>query len=76
MNESAVIEDIQEKFGLLPSDSQERLLSLLGSHIDMTCKGTPGRDLLRFAGTIPKEDLILMEQSIERECERVDSSEW
>ena len=71
MNETTLIEDIQRKFELLPADAKQRVLSLLESHTENTCKGTPGRDLLRFSGTIPKDDLVLMEQAIEMECERV-----
>ncbi len=39
-------------------------------------KGTPGKDLLRFAGTIPAEDVDEMMRAIEEMCERVDPDEW
>ncbi|AEG15937.1 hypothetical protein Desku_2403 [Desulfofundulus kuznetsovii DSM 6115] len=39
-------------------------------------EGTPGRDLLRFAGVIPPEEGELMKRAIEDACERVDTNEW
>ena len=76
MNETTLIDDIQKKFGLLPTDAQEKVLVLLGSHIERAPKGSPGKDLLRFSGMIEKEDLDIMERAIEEECERIDSGEW
>ncbi|WP_179197944.1 hypothetical protein [Nostoc sp. T09] len=34
------------------------------------------RPLLRFAGSIPPEDLQLMREAIEQDCEQVDINEW
>ena len=39
-------------------------------------KRYPGKNLLQFAGTISKEDLEIMKQTIEEGCEQVDESEW
>ena len=39
-------------------------------------RGVPGKTLLRFAGTIPADDLDLMERVIEEECEQVDADGW
>jgi hypothetical protein len=39
-------------------------------------RGTPGRELLQFAGTIEPDDLALMKQAIEEGCEKVDANEW
>jgi hypothetical protein len=38
--------------------------------------GVRGKDLLRFAGSIPAEDLDEMEQVIKEDCERIIPSEW
>ena len=38
--------------------------------------GTPGKQLLRFAGTISSEDLQSMSQAIEKDCEQIDLNEW
>jgi hypothetical protein len=39
-------------------------------------KGTPGSQLLRFAGAIPPEDLDEMERAIEEGCEQIDARGW
>jgi hypothetical protein len=39
-------------------------------------KGTPGNDLLRFAGSIDPSDLEAMSQAIAEGCEKVDLNAW
>jgi hypothetical protein len=39
-------------------------------------QGTPGVLLLRFAGSIPPEDLREMANAIEEGCEQVNSDGW
>lgn len=39
-------------------------------------EGTPLKELLKFAGTIPSEDLEQMKQAIAEGCEQVYESEW
>jgi len=36
----------------------------------------PGRDPLRFAGTIDADSAREMEEAIEEGCERIDPEEW
>jgi hypothetical protein len=38
--------------------------------------GQPGKELLHFAGDINLEDLKLMSQAIEQDCEQVNVNEW
>jgi hypothetical protein len=42
----------------------------------ITPVGVPGKELLRFAGTIEADDLRAMAQVIEEGCEQVDLNEW
>ena len=39
-------------------------------------KRYPGEKLLKLVGTISKEDLEIMKQTIEEECNQIDESEW
>ncbi len=39
-------------------------------------KGTSGKELLAFAGSIGKEDLDVMEIAIAEGCEKVDANGW
>ena len=72
MINSTLKKEILEKLDLLAVEEQRRVF-------DFTCAltrnkpvGTPGRDLLRFAGTIEKTDLKSMRCAITDKCERVD----
>jgi hypothetical protein len=42
----------------------------------LRAQGTPGAEVLTFAGTIDREDLAVIQQTIEEGCERVDPDEW
>lgn len=35
-----------------------------------------GKELLKMVGTIPKDDLILMEEAINNGCEKIDTNDW
>ena len=50
---------------------QRRVLEFAHALATSEPKGVPGASLLRFAGTISKEDLDLMEKAIEEDCEKV-----
>lgn len=39
-------------------------------------QGIPGRELLRFAGTIEADDLELMQKAIDEDFGKVDLNEW
>lgn len=39
-------------------------------------QGTRGQQLLIFAGSIPADDLLTMQQAIDADCETVDAHEW
>lgn len=38
--------------------------------------GRPGKELLNFAGGITPDDLSLMNQTIEQDCEQVNDNDW
>jgi hypothetical protein len=50
-------------------------LATFATKVD-TPEGRPGQALTRFAGLIPSSDLILMQEVIENDCERIDIDEW
>lgn len=39
-------------------------------------RGVPAESLLRFAGSIPLDDLEKMSRVIEEDCERINPDEW
>lgn len=63
----------------LPGDDQARVLEYARALADKTkpvLRGTPGKDLLRLAGTISEEDARRMMEAIEEGCEQIDASKW
>ena len=70
----AVREQILAQLAGLSEDQQRRVLEFARSLVSPD--GIAGRDLLRFAGAIEKEDLQTMSQAIEEGCEKIDPDEW
>ncbi len=76
MIRSSLKKEILEKLDLLPIEEQRRVFNFTRALTERKTVGIPGRDLLRFAGTIEKTELESMKRAIEDGCERVDLNEW
>ncbi|NJM72296.1 MAG: hypothetical protein HC862_20150 [Scytonema sp. RU_4_4] len=75
----SIQDKIIEKLQLLPEATLNQVLDYVESLAQGTTKellGVPGKQLLRFAGTIPSQELELMTQAIEADCGKVDIDEW
>ena len=72
----SIIEEVVEQLRAMPQDLQSQVLEFARTLAKTDIQGTPGRELLRFAGSIPPEDIQLMRQAIEEGCEQVDINEW
>jgi hypothetical protein len=68
----AILEQVQ---GLAPKE-QQLVLEFARALAVSRPRGVAGKDLLRFAGIIPKEDLKAMSAAIEEGCEQVNANEW
>ena len=60
----------------LPLGQQRQVLDFPRALATARARGVPGQKLLRFAGTIEPEDLSLISQAIDEDCERVNAHEW
>ena len=68
--------DIQEELGRLPFEQKRQVLEFV-RHLSKTrIHGVPGKNLLRFAGSIEHKELMNMYQAIKDTCEKVDFNEW
>lgn len=75
--QSSLLDQIIEQLQIMPHPLQRQVLKFVnGLSKVIVIKGTPGTDLLQFAGTIPRGDLALMQDAIAQDCERVDLDEW
>jgi hypothetical protein len=73
---STPLEDsLYNEFSQLTPDQQFEALQFVRA-LNGTPRGTPGSELMEFVGTIPHEDLELMKQAIEEDCEQVDPYGW
>ena len=73
---TTIIDKVVEQLRELPDELQWRVLEFTRALAVSTPSGTPGRELLRFVGTIPKESAEMIRQAIEEDCERIDADEW
>ena len=65
-----------EQLETLPENLQRQVLVFMQGLQSVVGQGVPGNQLLKFAGSIPVDDLELMRQAIEDGCEWVDANEW
>ena len=73
---SIIIDQLIEQLKALPYDQQRRVLEFARALVLSTPRGVAGADLLRFAGTIPQEDVRRIQEAIEQGCEHVNKDEW
>lgn len=76
MSHTAINQKIIRQLNNLPVELQIKALEFLNALAASKPQGGAGKDLLRFAGSIPSKELIKMKQAIEDGCERVDIDEW
>lgn len=68
--------EIFESLEPLDPAQQRRVLEFAKSLKQSTVQGTPGKDLLRFAGTLDDGDADEMLRAIQDGCEKVDPHGW
>jgi len=76
MINTTVEKQLKEQLGYLPDEQQHQVLAFARTLVKSKGHGVPGKNLLRFAGTIDSEDLIAIEKTIREECEKVNLDEW
>ena len=74
--DTPILDKLIEQLKIMPQDLQWRVLEFARTISGSTIQGVPGRQLLRFAGSIPPDDVQLMRQAIEQDCEQVDLDDW
>ena len=76
MEKSTTIQEIVERLDKLTLMQQKQILNSVLSFLGEPIRGTPGKELLKFAGLFPPEDLEQIKQAIEEDCGQIDESEW
>lgn len=67
----SILQDLEQ----LPAEKQRRAQDLVHGLLG-TPPGTPGKELLRFAGLVDEESAQEMLEAIEEGCERIDPHGW
>jgi hypothetical protein len=67
---------IFDSISRLNAFQQKKLIHFIDSLLQTAKKKSDKNPLLKFAGSISKSDLILMERAIEDGCENIDVNEW
>ena len=70
MTASQIKQKLLERMNQL-SEAQQRKVLEYAETLSSTPRGTPGKDLLQFFGTIEPEDCRRMEEAIEAGCRQV-----
>jgi len=76
MIDTAIRTQLLNEVAQLPPALQQRVVEYARSLAQARLRGTPGAELLRFAGTLDPEDARIMMEAIEEGCEQVDPDEW
>jgi hypothetical protein len=76
MTYSVITQQVIRQLDQLPFELQRKVLDFAQALALSLPKGTPGKQLLRFAGIMERGDIQAMIQAIEAGCERVDADEW
>ncbi len=76
MENPTTIQKIVQRLENLSPGQQQEILDFTMELSGELPEGTSIKEFLKFAGTIPLEDLEEMKQAIEEDCEQVHASEW
>jgi hypothetical protein len=77
MQQMTVKQKIDRELDVLTVDKQRKVLDFIinisGSGIP---PGVPGKNLIKFAGSLSEEDAEELSQIIQEGCEKIDYNEW
>jgi hypothetical protein len=76
MIDVAIQSDLLREVSQLTPPQQRRVVEYAHSLVTSRPRGTPGRQLLKFAGILSAEEAKAMMDAIEEGCERVDANGW
>lgn len=72
----SIIDEVVEQLKNMPKPLQWQVLEFVRTLGKLEVQGVSGRKLLQFAGSIPADDLQLMREAIEQDCNGIDLDEW
>jgi hypothetical protein len=76
MIDATIQSELLKEVGQLAPTLQRKVVDFARSLAQSRPRGTPGKQLLRFAGTMTHEEAQEFLKAIEEDCERIDPDEW
>jgi hypothetical protein len=76
MLDAATQTDLLKEVERLPLPLQQKVINYARSLGESTPCGTPGKQLLKYAGFLSPEEAKAMMDAIEEGCERIEPNEW
>ena len=76
MENPTTIQEIVTRLDKLTPGQQKQILNSVLSFLGEPIRGISGKELLKFVGLFPPEDLDQIKQAIEEDCGQIDESEW
>jgi hypothetical protein len=76
MLDRSLREELLKALDRLSPVMHRRVLDFARALRESRLRGTPGKELLRFAGTMTPSEADEFLRGIEEDCERIDPSEW
>lgn len=76
MSNTEVEQQLYDQLERLSEERQRQVLAYVQALTSDSTKGVTGKSLLQFGGFISGEELALMTQSIQSDCEQVAVNEW
>jgi hypothetical protein len=74
--DTSILNEVVKQLRVMPPSLQQQVLDFARTLTVSVVQGVPGSRLLHFAGTIQANDLELMRQALEQDCEQVDLNQW
>lgn len=68
--------ELRDHLSALAPEQQRQVLEYARALGAVPQRGVPGSALLRFAGSIPEEDLAAIRTAVEEDCKGIDPVGW
>jgi hypothetical protein len=72
----ALEEELRDSVAALAPEQQRQVLAYARSLGGASGQGVPGQTLLRFAGSMSREDAAEITRAVEEDCETVNPDGW
>jgi len=76
MQPMTVKQQIDRELDVLTVDKQRKVLDFIINLSGSIPPGVPGKNLIKFAGSLSEEDAEELSQIIQEGCEKIDYNEW